>query len=80
MQINEAIPYTIFNNYKISDIDDASTVKYYGFTDSEQNWYVMKEDTSVSPKTYRYTKGIGAYPTNWTSRASLTYDYYYNTF
>lgn len=71
---------TIFDNYHISDIDDASTVKYYGFVDADGNWYIMKEDTSVSPKTYRYVSGNVDYTTNFTDRASLSYNYFYGIF
>lgn len=62
--------------YKVNDVDDASTVKYYGFADADGAWYILKEDTSVVPKTYRYARGASAYSTAWTNRASQTYDYY----
>lgn len=64
--------------YKIADIDDDDTVKYYGFTDKNHDWYILKEDTTA--KTYRYTTGNEDYPDNWTNRASLTYDYFHNIF
>jgi uncharacterized protein YggU (UPF0235/DUF167 family) len=62
------------DHYKISDIDDASNPKYYGFLDKDGNWYILKEDTTA--KTYRYTKGATNYSTNWGNRTTLTYDYF----
>ncbi|HHD92284.1 MAG TPA: hypothetical protein ENL06_01500 [Candidatus Portnoybacteria bacterium] len=66
---------SIIDIYHISDIDDSSPA-YYGFVDKDGNWYIMKEDTG----TYRYCKGTTDYSTNWSNRASLTYDYYDNIF
>lgn len=69
--------FTNFNaqmaGYLISDTDDTSNPKYYGFLDKFGNWYILRENTST--KTYRYCKGSNDYTTNWTNRASLTYDY-----
>jgi len=68
--------------YKIADVDDqgAGNVSYYGYVDVDGNWYILEEDRSVSPNTYRYFKGSTSYPTNWTGRAGLAYDYFYNIF
>lgn len=63
------------DGYKISEVDDSSPA-YYGFTNKDGAWFVMKENAGV----YRYTKGSSGFSTNWTSRASLTYDYYHNVF
>jgi len=62
--------------YNIADKDDSSNPKYYGFTDYEGNWYILRENTTT--KTYRYVNGDSDYETNWTNRASLSYDYYHN--
>ncbi len=64
------------DGYKVNQIDDASPA-YYGFTKKGGAWFIMKEDSSGN---YRYTKGASGFPTNWTNRASLTYDYYDNIF
>lgn len=64
------------DGYRISQLDD-STPAYYGFTNKDGEWFIMKEDSSGN---YEYTKGTTDFPTNWTNRASLTYDYFYNTF
>ena len=66
-----------FIRYKtVDEYDDgvSTSVKYYGFLDPEGHWYVMKVDPSGNPKTYRYAFGTQNYATNWTNRASLTYD------
>jgi len=62
----------ILSRYYISDIDDASDPKYYGFLDKDGNWYILKETSG----TYRYEHGSANYTTNWTNRASLTYNYF----
>lgn len=66
------------DGYQIADLDESTTSKYYGFVNKSGSWYIMKNDTTTN--TFRYTKGSSAYPTNWTGRASLTYDYFNNVF
>jgi len=60
--------------YKIADTDDASSTKYYGFTDVDGNWYILRESSNA----FRYSTGTTNYATNWNNRASLTYDYLFN--
>lgn len=62
--------------YKISDIDDSGTIKYFGFTDSDGNWFILQLTTTQ----VRYIKGTSGYTTNWTGRTGLSYDYFYNAF
>ena len=64
------------DGYNISQIDDSSPA-YYGFTNKDAAWFIMQEDNSG---TYRYAKGSSNFPTNWTNRESLTYDYFHNVF
>lgn len=76
-----AIPVSIATDdplaeYHISDLDISSDPKYKGYVDEDGNWYILKETAS----SFRYVKGSSSYSTNWTNRASLTYDYYQNTF
>lgn len=74
--VNDSVAFNAqMAGYLICDSDDTGAVKYYGFEDVEGRWYILKEDTSVSPKTYRLTKGNSGYSTNFTNRASLTYGY-----
>lgn len=69
---------TDLGRFTISDIDDAANPKYYGYIDKEGSWYIMEENTTN--KSFRYAVGDTDYPTNWTARAGLTYDYYNNVF
>lgn len=60
------------DGYKISEIDDSNPT-YFGFVDKTSKWFIMQEtDTGA----FRYVKGDINFATNWTNRASLTYDYY----
>lgn len=64
------------DKYRIADIDKATSVKYYGFTSVTGAWFILREDRSAAPNTYRYVN-VGAvdYPTAWTNRATLSYVY-----
>ena len=61
-------------HFKISDIDDASDPKYYGFLNSKGNFYIQREDSTL--KQFRYFYGESGYATAWTGRAGLSYDYF----
>jgi len=65
------------DGYEITEIDDTSSPSYYGFLKKNGYWYIMKEDSAGA---YRYSKGATAFSTNWTNRASLTYDYFNSIF
>ena len=64
--------------YRSTDDDTAGNVQYYSFTDRFGNWFIEKYN--VSEGSHRYAKGSSGYSTNWTSRATLSYDYFFNTF
>lgn len=66
--------------YKLSDSDDDASPNYYGYVDSEGNWYIMLETISTGNNTYRFVSGTSGYTTNWTNRAGLTYGYFYEAF
>ena len=55
---------------------DNSSPSYYGFIDQDGNWYIMRATTSGNITTYEFVKGSSDYSTNWTNRASLTYQAY----
>lgn len=63
--------------YKISEIDEGP-VTYYGFTNHDRSWLIMREGKDGS--SFRYAKGSSDFPGNWKSRENLRYDYYYNLF
>lgn len=66
-----------FEGYKISEVDD-NVVSYYGFTNKNGAWLIMREDTQTS--SFRYAKGETDFARSWSSRATLKYDYYFNLF
>lgn len=63
-------------SYLPADSDESTATKYYGFTDPDGKWYILRD----AGTNYRYAKGDSGYSTNWTNRASLSYDYYHVTF
>lgn len=66
----------VLDCYQTSDIDSPSaTVTYIGKIDRAGNWFIEKID-STTGTTFRFTKGTTGYTTNWTNRASLSYDYF----
>ena len=67
-----------FEGYRISDVDDASNPKYYGFLNKDGAWCITKEDTTN--KTYRYIVGSSGYSASWTDRVNLSYTYFSDVF
>lgn len=65
------------DGYQITEIDD-NIISYYGFTNKEGAWVVMREDTQTS--SFRYARGDSEFPQNWDNREKLTYDYFHNVF
>lgn len=66
------------DGYKIAEIDDASETAYYGFTDANGGWLIMKAGTDGS--SFRYIRGEKDFPLNWPKRENLTYGYYSEVF
>jgi len=64
--------------YQVTDKDTAGDPKYFGFTDKDELWYILKEN--VASGTYRYLSGGNNYGTAWTNRASHTYKYFHEVF
>ena len=65
------------DGYQISEVDD-DVVAFYGFTNKESSWFIMKGDNDTG--SFRYTKGASNFPDNWNSRKHLKYDYFYKVF
>lgn len=63
----------MFDNYYLHDTDDAGVIKYYGYTDENGNWIIVKTDTTTTPKTNRFAYGTRTYAINFSNRASLSY-------
>ncbi len=64
------------DGYRLTELDDGASFTYAGYLNKTSAWFIMRDD-GVS---YRYTKGSSNFSTNWTDRASLTYDYYDSIF
>jgi hypothetical protein len=66
------------DGYKISRLDD-STPAYYGFTNKDGAWFIMKE---LADGSYLYRKGNSGFTTAWGLRGDIgsTYDEYENVF
>lgn len=65
------------DGYRISEIDD-NVITFYGFVKTGGSWFIMREDTDEG--TFRYTKGENNFPSSWSQRDNLNYDYYHNIF
>lgn len=74
----DPVEKTPTDGYRITEIDDSSLATYFGFTNKDSSWYVMKEDTDTG--TFRYTRGASNFPDNWNDREHLRYDYFNNVF
>lgn len=65
------------DGYVITEIDD-SIIAFYGFTNKEGAWFVIREDSDTG--SFRYVRGDLDFTSNWGNREHLTYDYYTNVF
>lgn len=62
--------------YQIADKDLGGATEYVGFTDKDGNWFIQQMTSTA----HRFIKGAASYETNWTNRASLSYDYFHTIF
>lgn len=60
--------------FQLSDMDDSSDPKYFGYISSTGAYIIIQETTSAG--TYRYAGALSGYTTAWTGRAALSYGYY----
>ncbi len=65
------------DGYKISEVED-SQISFYGFTNIEGGWYVLKIDTDTG--SFRYSKGDTNFPEGWNNREKLKYGYFSDVF
>ena len=63
--------------YRITEVDDG-VIAFYGFTNKDSSWLIMRGDTEAG--SFRYVRGKSNFPGNWNSRENLKYDYYHNLF
>lgn len=69
--------------YKPADTDEETTTQYFGFTDRDGNWYILKMiPVATKSSSFRYIRGSNnsSYATAWTNRESLSYDYFHVSF
>lgn len=72
---------TVLAPYSINDVDKPGTdINYYGFEDEIGRWYILKEDKTSNPNSYRYAAGASDYATAWTGRAGQSYNTFNATF
>lgn len=64
------------DGYRLTELEDGVTYTYAGYLNKTGGWFILRDDGA----SYRYAKGSSGFTTNWTNRASLTYDYYDNVF
>jgi len=79
-QIDPAVKHPT-DGYRISRLDD-SVPAYYGFTNKDAAWFIMKEDASGN---YTYAVGSSGFDSNWSNRdqsppTGPTYGEYYEMF
>lgn len=61
------------SKYKVSDdLND----NYIGFVATDGSWYILWNNSGQ----FRYARGSSNYPVNFSNRANLVYDYFYNVF
>lgn len=65
-------------DYQPSDVDEATTTRYYGFVNFKGHWFIRRLVTTTGAMTY--TKGKTGYSAGWTGRAGLTYVRYNDLF
>lgn len=76
MQIgNQQYPFSDLSKYHFADKDDAGSVQYFGSTDAQGAWVIMR---LVDESTCRYATGQTNYAAAWAGRGTLVFDYLYN--
>ena len=69
-------------DYQITDRDESTATKYYGYVKANGAWYILRELNGA----YRYAKGAplpnggGLYTDAWNDKINLTYGYLYEVF
>lgn len=64
------------HTYYIHEVDESADPRYYGYADHMGSWIIMQQ--TIATGAHRYATGKSSFPTNWTGKAVLDYDYYYN--
>ena len=64
------------DSYRISDMDDTSDPKYFGYLDKFGNWFIMQ----LTSTTVRYCRGYQNYTDKWTNRSTQNYKLFNESF
>ena len=65
------------DGYHISEID-SDIISYYGFTNENNAWYIMRDDSDAG--SFRYARGDGGFDNSWINRKQLKYDHFGSVF
>ena len=65
------------SGYHWSDIERGDP-EYIGYLDKDGKWYIVKNSRTSGER--RYVSGQSDYPTNWTNKESLVYEYFNQVF
>ena len=64
---------SLSEKYMLCNKDDDASPNYYGFEAADGSWVIMKWTVSAGADVFAYDHGTSSYSTNWTNRASLSY-------
>lgn len=59
--------------YKVYKRDEDSNPRYYGFIDTDGNWYIQRDTLTAAVTVTEYVRGTSDFSTNWDNRATQTY-------
>jgi hypothetical protein len=76
-----------FKPYRLSDVDEAGTIKYYGYLKNNGDWIIEQYNSSTGERRFaksdelvRKTKEEKGYKSAWANRSNLTYKLFYELF
>jgi hypothetical protein len=76
-----------FKPYRLSDADEAGTIKYYGYLKKNGDWVIEQYDSGAGTRRFarsdelvKRTKAEKGYSDAWANRIRLTYRLFYDIF
>ena len=77
----------IFKSYRLSDVDETGTTKYYGYLKKDGDWIIEQYNSTTGTRRFakndeliKRTEEEKDYKRAWENRASLQYFYFYEIF
>lgn len=64
------VSFSLLQGFIATDTDINAGTSYYGFIDTEGNWYIMRGVTAGVETHYDFDVGTSGYSTAWTARAT----------